>query len=122
MITLAGAIIGAVALTSVAALTAPAAQARDRVALSIDLGDVRFGYADGYYDYWGGWHRWGPREAYAFRMSYAERYWDGPRGRYPNRGWRDYDRDGVPNRHDYDRDGDGVPNRYDRWPDNPWRD
>jgi hypothetical protein len=112
----------AVAATSMTALPTPAL-ARDSVALSIDLGNVRFGYRDGYYDHRGNWHRWrSNREARAFRMSYRDRYWDGPRSRYPNRGWRDNDRDGVPNRYDRDRDGDGVPNRYDDRPNNPWRD
>lgn len=121
MMTLAGVIVGAVAFTSVAVLSAAPAQARDRVAFSNDLGTVRFGYADGYYDHWGAWHRWSPRDAYAFRMSYRDRYWDHPRAYYPNRGRRDADGDGVPNRYDRDRDGDGVPNRYDRAPNNPWR-
>jgi len=37
------------------------------------------------------------------------------------RGWGDRDRDGIPNRYDRDRDGDGVPNYYDRRPNDPYR-
>jgi hypothetical protein len=49
--------------------------------------------------------------------------WHGGHDRWDHgrRGWRDSDRDGVPNRYDRDRDGDGVPNRYDRRPRNPYR-
>jgi hypothetical protein len=122
MITFATAIAGALTLTSVTALTSSPAMARDSVALRIDLGNVRFGYSDGYYDHHGYWHAWGPGERRAYRMAYRDRYWERPRRYYPNRGWRDNDRDGVPNRYDRDRDGDGVPNRFDARPNNPYRD
>lgn len=123
MVTLATVIAGTLAVTSLTAMKSTPAMARDSFALSLNLGDVRFGYADGYYDHYGHWHAWrSPREARAFRMSYRDRYWDRPSRYYPNRGWRDNDRDGVPNRYDRDRDGDGVPNRWDARPNNPWRD
>lgn len=96
--TLLAAGLGAVTLAS------GSASARDRFALSIDTGNFRAGYSNGYYDYWRG-------DRYRRRpMSYAA-YWD--RGdyypRYRDRAWRD-------------SDGDGVPNRYDRFPRDPWND
>ncbi len=109
MITLATVLASAVAFTSVTALTSAPAVARDRIAVDLDFGNVRFGYSDGYYDHYGYWHAWHPREARAYRMAYRDRYWDRPRRYYPNRGWRD-------------NDGDGVPNRYDARPNNPYRD
>lgn len=119
MITLAAVLASTIGATTL--VSAPAL-ARDNFALSLDLGNVRFGYADGYYDHYGYWHPWNARDARAFRMAYRDRYWERRRDYYPNRGWRDSDRDGVPNRYDRDRDGDGVPNRYDWAPNNPWRD
>jgi hypothetical protein len=112
----------AVAATSMTAISTPAA-ARDSFAIDLNLGNVRFGYRDGYYDHYGRWHRWeSPRHVRYYREYYGDRYWDRPARYYPNRGWRDSDRDGVPNRYDRDRDGDGVPNRYDWNPNNPWVD
>ena len=95
------------ALGTAAAIPAPA-QAQS-FGFSFNTGDVAFAYRDGYYDRYRNWHAWrSPREQYAYRRMYHERYYDGPRNRYRNMGWRDDDHD-------------GVPNRYDRHPENPYR-
>lgn len=105
--TLAATIAGA--LTAAALLASQPASAHDRYAFSFDTGNVRFAYSDGYWDYGRHWRPWpSAREAYAFRMYFGDRYRDGRHTRYPGRGWRDYD-------------GDGVPDRYDRRPNNPWK-
>lgn len=54
---------------------------------------------------------------------YAERdpRWHGHDRRWEHRGRGDRDHDGIRNRYDRDRDGDGVPNRFDRRPNNPYR-
>jgi hypothetical protein len=107
-------------LGTMTAISAPAAA--QSFGFSFNTGDVAFAYRDGYYDRYRNWHAWrSPREAYWYRRNFGHNYYDGPRNRYRNMGWRDEDRDGVPNRYDRDRDGDGVPNRYDRRPDNPYR-
>ena len=90
------------------AMPVTSALARDNFAFSIDAGNVRFGYRDGYWDHGHVWHAWGPREARYWRTHYADRYWDRPHLRYANGGWRD-------------SDGDGVPDRYDAAPLNPYR-
>lgn len=122
-LTMAMLIVGAVAGTSVMT-TAPAYAQRDTFSFSFDTGAVRFAYRDGYYDDNRRWHKWrNAREAREYRARYGDRYYNGWRRDYPNRGWRgDRDRDGIPNRYDRDRDGDGVPNRFDDRPNNPRRD
>jgi hypothetical protein len=98
------------------------AMARDRLAFSFDTGGVAFAYSDGYWDRDRRWHRWrDANERRMYRRHFAHNYYDHPRSRARNMGWRDFDRDGVPNRYDRDRDNDGVPNRYDRRPNNPYR-
>jgi len=116
------ALVALVALGTGACSSPSPASARESFMFGFNTGDVAFAYSDGYWDHNRRWHRWhSPREAYAFQSRYPDRY--SPRGHrnYPNRGWRDIDRDGVPNRYDRDIDGDGVPNRFDRRPDNPYR-
>jgi len=80
---------------------------------SFRVGDVAFGYRDGYYDRRREWHSWrDARERNWYRVRYAHQY----------RGMRhDQDRDGIPDRFDRDRDGDGVSNRRDDRPNNPYR-
>ena len=80
---------------------------------SFRIGDVAFGYQDGYYDRSRQWHSWrDARERNWYRARYAHGY----------RAMRhDRDRDGIPNRFDRDRDNDGVPNWRDRHPNNPYR-
>jgi hypothetical protein len=84
--------------------------ARDSVSFSFDVGNVRMGYTDGYWDNGHHWHKWrNAREHHAFRDAYHDRYMASRHTRYPNAGWRD-------------NDGDGVPNRLDSHPNNPRRD
>jgi hypothetical protein len=70
------------------------------VGFSFRIGDVAFGYTDGYYDRAHRWHAWrGARERDWYRGHYRASY----------RAMR------------HDRDHDGVPNRFDRAPNNPYR-
>lgn len=56
-------------------------------------GGVAFGYRDGYWDRDHYWHAWAsPDEAYRFRSSYADHYYDRPHDGERNGGWRDDDR------------------------------
>ncbi len=103
----------AAVIVAVSAATVPlmstSAMAKDTFSFSFDTGNVRFAYTDGYYDNNRVWHPWSRRDAREFRVRHRDRYYDGPRRKFPNRGWRD-------------NDGDGVPNRYDDRPNNPYRD
>jgi hypothetical protein len=79
---------------------------------SFRVGDVAFGYSDGYYDHGRRWHTWGARERDWYRNNYRNNY----------RSMRhDRDHDGIADRFDRDRDNDGVPNARDRRPNNPNR-
>ncbi len=104
-------VIGAVAAVGLG-MTLPSvpAVARDSVAFSFDIGNVRMAYSDGYWDNDHRWHPWrNPREHRMYRERYRDRYTHGRHHRYRNAGWRDADRD-------------GVPNRFDDHPNNPYRD
>ncbi|HWU54657.1 MAG TPA: hypothetical protein VN175_04085 [Rhizomicrobium sp.] len=95
----------AVAALSTAPLAAAAPAAAQPSHFSFRVGDVAFGYSDGYYDHDRRWHSWrNQRERNWYRVNYGNSY----RG-YHHRGWR------------YDSDRDGIPNRYDRHPNNPYR-
>jgi hypothetical protein len=109
----------AAAALSTASLAATAPASAQPTSFSFRVGDVAFGYSDGYYDRYHNWHAWrNAREHNWYRANYGHSY----RG-YHHRGWRrDSDRDGIPNRFDRDRDNDGVPNWADRRPRNPYRD
>jgi hypothetical protein len=109
----------AAAALSTASLAATAPASAQPTSFSFRVGDVAFGYSDGYYDRYHRWHGWrNARERDWYRVNYGHSY----RG-YHHRGWRrDSDRDGIPNRFDRDRDNDGVPNWADRRPRNPYRD
>jgi len=110
-------LLAAAALSAVSLAAAAPASAQPSH-FSFRVGDVAFGYSDGYYDRDHRWHHWrNAREHRWYRANYADNY-----RQYRHRGWRqDSDRDGIPNRFDRDRDNDGVPNRYDDRPNNPYR-
>jgi hypothetical protein len=79
---------------------------------SFRIGDVAFGYSDGYYDHGRRWHPWSARERSWYQTHYRSNY----------RNMRhDRDHDGIADRFDRDRDNDGVPNNRDRRPNNPYR-
>ena len=79
--------------------TFPAVYAADEAAnfssdagLSFDPGNVRFGYADGYWDNDHRWHDWpSAREAREFHRRFRDRIYGYRHTRYPNEGWRDGD-------------------------------
>jgi hypothetical protein len=66
---------------------------------SFRVGDVAFGYTDGYYDNNRAWHAWSARERNWYRSHYRRNY----------RAMR------------HDRDHDGIADRFDRRPNNPYR-
>jgi hypothetical protein len=114
--------VATVLCSAVLGATAAPVLARDAVSFSFNIGDVRMGYSDGYWDNQHRWHNWrSSREAREFRRLHSDRYVNERHTRLRNAGWRDEDRDGIPNRFDRDRDNDGVPNRYDNHPDNSRR-
>ncbi len=83
----AGALLAAGTLTTV-----PAAQARDRISFSINLGDVALGYQDGYYDRDRRWHRWNNNaERDWYRQRRRDAYFamrrDNDRDRYRRDWW-----------------------------------
>ena len=58
--------------------------------LSFDPGNVRFGYADGYWDNGHSWHAWpSAAEAREFHRRFRDRIFGYRHTRYPNDGWRD---------------------------------
>ncbi len=67
--------------------------------LSFDPGNVRFGYADGYWDNDHRWHAWpSAREARDFHRRFRDRIYGYRHTRYPNEGWRADDMDGGQHR------------------------
>ena len=58
--------------------------------LSFDPANVRFGYADGYWDNDHRWHTWpSAGEAREFHRRFRDRIYGYRHTRYPNEGWRD---------------------------------
>lgn len=92
------AVMGAVAATLLG-ITLPIVHAADETAnfsagigLSFDPGNVRFGYADGYWDNDHRWHAWpSAGEAREFHRRFRDRIYGYRHTRYPNEGWRDGD-------------------------------
>lgn len=90
-------------------VSAAPAEARARVGVVLNLGDIAFGYNDGYWDRDHRWHRWhNPQERYRYRVYYREHYYDRDHDRDRNYGWRDHDRYWNHDRRDpdFDRDHD----------------
>lgn len=101
------ALIGAAAIAVMSA--AAPSFADDAFRFSFDVGNVRLGYTDGYWDNSHKWHAWhNAREAREFQARYHDRYVADKHSRFKNAGWRD-------------SDGDGIPNRLDDHPNNPHR-
>ncbi len=95
-------IMGAVAAAVLGACTpSNRGYAADSFSFSFDVGNVRLGYSDGYWDTNHKWHSWrNTRESREFRNRYKERYVADRHTRYKNEGWRDSDGDGLPDRLD----------------------
>jgi len=101
----ASSVIGAICLSAAPTVAQPSG-------FSFRVGDVAFGYTDGYYDHNRTWHTWRANERNWYRTHYKTSY----------RAMRhDRDHDGISDRFDRDRDNDGVPNNRDRAPNNPNR-
>ena len=83
---------GTLAALAVAGATVAAmepAQARVTFGVSINAGDVKFAYRDGYWDRWHRWHHWAdPDDWRWYRAHYAARYYDWHHDRDPDLGWR----------------------------------
>jgi hypothetical protein len=83
---LTGAII-VLGLTGAAVVTAPPASAAF-LRISLNLGDVAFGYQEGYWDRNHRWHNWrNEREAARYRASSGNHYNDWKHDRDPDKGW-----------------------------------
>ena len=96
--TLMGAVTAAVLSAAMPSLPAFAA---DAFRFSFDVGNVRLGYTDGYWDNGHKWHNWrNAREAREFENQHHDRYVGDKHTRFKNAGWRDKDGDGVPDRLD----------------------
>jgi len=92
MLLAASSVLGVVCLSAAPTVAQPAG-------FSFRIGDVAFGYSDGYYDHARVWHPWRARERDWYRSHYRSNY----------RAMR------------HDRDHDGVADRFDRAPNNPYR-
>ena len=101
-------LMGAVAVAMLSA-TVPSVSAF-AADFSFDVGNVRLGYTDGYWDTKHQWHNWkNADESHKFQEKYKDRYVSDSHTKYKNEGWRD-------------SDGDGVPDRLDKAPNNPHKD
>ena len=92
-----------VAAVAVLSATAPtmSAFAADAFNFSFDVGNVRMGYSDGYWDTAHKWHSWhNAREAREYQTRYHDHYMAEKHTRFKNSGWRDSDGDGIPDRLD----------------------
>ena len=73
-----------------ATLPLTSAVAEEAVSFTFDPGNVRFGYADGYWDMDHHWHAWpSAREAVEFKRRFPDRIYGYRHTRYPNDGWHD---------------------------------
>jgi hypothetical protein len=55
----------------------------------VGVGDIAYGYADGYWDRWHRWHVWhNDAERVYWRDHYHDRYWDWHHDRDHDMGWR----------------------------------
>ena len=82
-----GAIV-AIGLAGVTLATAETAEAA-RVGVSLDIGNVAFGYQDGYWDQGHHWHAWrNRREANYYRHASGAEYHAWRHDRDADHGWR----------------------------------
>jgi hypothetical protein len=73
--------------------TASTASAAD-VGVSINLGDVAFGYQDGYWDSHHKWHKWRRGEVEQYKAAPDNHYNDWKHTRDKDKGWHDPDNGG----------------------------
>jgi hypothetical protein len=65
---------------------------RDSAAVSVDFGNVAFGYQDGYWDNGHAWHQWSDdRHRQSYRNHRGNRYNDWKHDRDGGDGWRQGD-------------------------------
>lgn len=58
------------------------------IGISFDVGNVAFGYQDGYWDRNHRWHRWhNEEEMRRYRAAHADGYHDWKHDRDPDHGW-----------------------------------
>jgi len=78
-----------VALGLIGMAVAVASPAAARVGISLDVGNVAFGYQDGYWDQGHHWHHWrNQSEARYYRTSQGNHYNNYRHDRDSNQGWR----------------------------------
>ena len=81
---IAGALLASTVLTATLAIEAPA----NAYGISIDFGNVAFGYRDGYWDRGHQWHHWRNRdEANGYRNAPGSHYNDYGHNRDRDHGW-----------------------------------
>jgi hypothetical protein len=57
--------------------------------ISVDMGGIAFGYADGYWDNGHTWHRWNSKkDSRAYRNRSGSHYYTRNHDRYSNDGWQ----------------------------------
>jgi hypothetical protein len=73
-----------------ATFAVPETASAARVAVSFDLGNVAFGYQDGYWDRDHRWHRWRhQRDARRYRSEHGDQYHHWRHNRDSDQGWHD---------------------------------
>jgi hypothetical protein len=79
------------ALGMMATATPAAARTTGGISFSFSLGNVVFGYSDGYYDQNRRWHRWkNSRERRAYQSSHSDSYYNLRHDRDHDRNRRDW--------------------------------
>jgi hypothetical protein len=81
--------LGLTGLIAGASLTT-AGTASARAIVSLDLGNIAFGYNDGYWDRKHHWHHWrNQNDANSYRGAAGSQYHDWAHDRDPDHGWHD---------------------------------
>jgi len=87
MIRILSAAVLAVGLAGATLATAGVASAAG-AAVTLNLGDIAFGYNDGYWDHGHQWHQWQNKDdVQTYRTSAANKYHDWKHDRDPDQGW-----------------------------------
>ena len=78
----------AVGLAGATLATAGVASAAGGASVTLNLGDIAFGYNDGYWDHGHQWHAWNNKnDMQSYRTAQNNQYHDWKHTRDPNQGW-----------------------------------
>jgi len=72
-----------------AALATTGTASAERVGVSLNFGNVAFGYQDGYWDRGHRWHHWRRGEMARYQLVSANHYYGWRHDRDADRGWHD---------------------------------